>query len=249
MADDENYEGLDMFHEEEKPLPDPVFQSFTRLNGEMLSLRLVGQSPLWGHLLWSAGKIMADYLDRNPELVIGKNVLELGAAGALPSLICALNQAKNVVVTDYPDANLLENIQYNIDHCGGLDHARVSVQGYIWGRAVEGLLETVSDDKFQILLLSDLVFNHQAHHDLLITCKKCLSSNPGSRVLVFFTHHRPHLAHKDNNFLTLAGNEPYNFKVEKVVEDKSEKNVMFEADGGSRDVRATVHGYCLTQLS
>lgn len=44
-------------------------------------------------------------------------MLELGAGGGLPSLVCALNGAAQVVVTDYPDADLIENLRYNITHC------------------------------------------------------------------------------------------------------------------------------------
>lgn len=44
-------------------------------------------------------------------------MLELGAGAGLPSLVCALNGAKQVVVTDYPDADLIENLRYNISHC------------------------------------------------------------------------------------------------------------------------------------
>lgn len=241
---EEEYEGLDMFEEEEAPIPEPVFQSFQRINGEELTLRLVGQSPLWGHLLWSAGKIMANYLDCHEQIIKDKNVLELGAAAALPSLICSLNGAKTVVASDYPDANLIQNMLYNIEHCLDTTKSCISALGYIWGREVEELLAKTNNEKFDLLLLSDLVFNHQAHHDLLRTCRDCLSKRKDSQVLVFYTHHRPHLATKDDNILLLA--EEYGFRVEKVVEDRSEKNVMFDQDGGSRDVRATVHGYRFT---
>ena len=44
-------------------------------------------------------------------------MLELGAGAGLPSLVCAINGASQVVVTDYPDADLVENLQYNVDHC------------------------------------------------------------------------------------------------------------------------------------
>lgn len=243
MSDDEHI-GHDLFHEEEQPLPDPVFHEFERKSNQRLVIRLVGQSPLWGHLLWSAGKIMAHYLDTNTHLIQDKNVLELGAAGALPSLICALNGAKTVVATDYPDPDLLQNMQYNLDHCKGIDRKTVHAAGYIWGRETDELQSLVNNDGFDLILLSDLVFNHQAHHDLLKTCQRCLSSRIGAQVLVFFTHHRPHLADKDDEFLNLA--LTYSFKVQKIVEDISEKNIMFDADRGSREVRATVHGYRFT---
>lgn len=47
-------------------------------------------------------------------------MLELGAGAGLPSIVCALSGAKEVVVTDYPDADLVENLRYNIDHCDAL---------------------------------------------------------------------------------------------------------------------------------
>jgi nicotinamide N-methyltransferase len=49
-----------------------------------------------------------------------KSILELGAGAGLPSLVAAINGARNVVVTDYPDADLVENLRYNVEHCEGL---------------------------------------------------------------------------------------------------------------------------------
>jgi nicotinamide N-methyltransferase len=49
--------------------------------------------------------------------VKGRYVLELGAGAGLPSLVCAINGAVGVVVTDYPDSELIENLNYNIEHC------------------------------------------------------------------------------------------------------------------------------------
>jgi nicotinamide N-methyltransferase len=62
---------------------------------------------------------VAHYLEEHAtEVLTGRTVLELGAGGGLPSLVCALNGAAQVVVTDYPDADLIENLRYNITHCG-----------------------------------------------------------------------------------------------------------------------------------
>ena len=47
-------------------------------------------------------------------------MLELGAGAGLPSLVCAVNGASTVVVTDYPDADLVENLRYNVEHCEGV---------------------------------------------------------------------------------------------------------------------------------
>jgi len=45
---------------------------------------------------WNAAKVLATYLDNNKELYVDKSVLELGAGGALPSIVAALNGAKHV---------------------------------------------------------------------------------------------------------------------------------------------------------
>jgi nicotinamide N-methyltransferase len=61
-----------------------------------LEINLVGSHSLWGHKLWNAGQAMSYYIDAHPTLCSGKNVLELGAAAGVPSLICALNAANMV---------------------------------------------------------------------------------------------------------------------------------------------------------
>jgi predicted nicotinamide N-methyase len=74
-----------------------------------LELRLVGSHPLWAHYLWNAAKV-----DENKDLCRNKSVLELGAGAALPSIIASANGATKTVVTDYPDQELIDNIEYNI---------------------------------------------------------------------------------------------------------------------------------------
>jgi nicotinamide N-methyltransferase len=62
--------------------------------------------------------VISTYLEEHADkLVKGKTVLELGAGAGLPSLVCALNGAYQVVVTDYPDAEL-------VDHCELLPEPR-----------------------------------------------------------------------------------------------------------------------------
>ena len=83
-----------------------------------IEIRLASSHPLWGHFLWNASKCTSEYLDSHPELVKDKYVLELGAGGALPSLISATLGAKKTVITDYPDAELLKTIEWNVAHSG-----------------------------------------------------------------------------------------------------------------------------------
>jgi hypothetical protein len=53
--------------------------------------------------LWDCGVILAKYLEKHPDLVCGKRVIELGAGRALPSIAAAALGAQ-VVITDASDA-------------------------------------------------------------------------------------------------------------------------------------------------
>lgn len=116
------------------------------------------------------------------------------------------------------------------------------VKGHLWGKEIEELLSTIDNNKFDVIILSDLIFNHTCHSDLLTTCKNAIDEN--GKVYVSFTHHRPKYIDKDMNFFELARNE-FGFNVEKQFSQKLKP--MFEVDEGPEDIRATVHFYILTK--
>ena len=92
-----------------------------------------------------------------------------------------------MVLTDYPDKALLHNLVYNVDqNVLPPRRAAVHVLGYVWGASVDPLLATallqdsatasegadaatnagLDTSKFDLILLSDLIFNHSQvrHH-------------------------------------------------------------------------------------
>ncbi|CAE6537457.1 unnamed protein product, partial [Rhizoctonia solani] len=200
--------GLDNVFEDSKepprpPTPPPTFTTYRRqaacLNPQpnasewsSLDLQLVGHHVLWAQHLWNAAIVLADFLDLNSsELCQDKMVLELGAGGALPSLVAALCGAHQVVITDYPDDPLLDNITSNVDrNIPSTIRSNVKIQGYVWGTNPEKLLQCVdrtrlagdsSEDgrvieqgAFDVIILSDLIFNHSQHLALLDTCEAAL---------------------------------------------------------------------------
>ena len=99
-SSDEDVSCADLFKEPEGHSPEekgPTFASYTLSTGEVLSVRLVGHNPLWGHVLWNAARVAAGFLENNAsDLVSGKDVLELGAGAGVPSLVCALRGARKV---------------------------------------------------------------------------------------------------------------------------------------------------------
>jgi len=84
------------------------------------------------------------------------------------------------VLTDYTDTVLLENLQHNVDlNLAYSPGSKVFVKvffsltylsamlfdedkGYVWGKPVTHLLELLPDQNagFDVILMSDLVFNH-----------------------------------------------------------------------------------------
>ncbi|KAF8262016.1 putative methyltransferase-domain-containing protein [Lactarius quietus] len=209
-----------------------------------ITVRLVGSHPLWGHYLWNAARSLARYLERLPTLYRGLTVLELGA-GRPAGLAVAKSGARTaqVVLTDYPDQALVDNMAHNVAQ-NGVD-AEVAVLGYVWGRPVEPLLAPLSSTtgaKFDLILLSDLVFNHSEHRGLLWTCEHAVA--PRGCVLVFFTHHKPHLADRDLVFLDIA--RETGWTCDKVLTERF--TPMFPDDMGEEEVRSTVHGWKLTRV-
>lgn len=213
--------------------------------------RQIDPLTVWkGHLLWNAGKVIAQYLEDNAEsLVKGKDVLELGAGAGLPSLVCAARGARQVVVTDYPDPDLIQNLQYNIEHCSLISvKSSIVAKGYLWGNDTGELKSYLFEPSagFDLLILADILFNHSEHEKLASTVKATLKVGSNAKALVFFTPYRPWLLDKDLAFFDLAKSK--GLFVQKIFEKTMEK-AMFETDPGDEMLRRTVFGYEMSQMN
>jgi EEF1A N-terminal glycine/lysine methyltransferase len=60
------------------------------------------------------------------------------------------------------------------------------VFGHLWGKKED---ELSKKEKFDVIILSDLISNHFAHDDLISSCVSC--SHPETLIFVSFSHHRP----------------------------------------------------------
>ena len=156
-----------------------------------------------------------------------------------------------MVLTDYPDEDLIENLRHNVREVHALhQHARGSgrlkARGYLWGDAnVAPLyellpLECQRQKGFDILLLADLNFNHHCHEALAATICLILKWSKDARALVFFTPYRPWLLDKDMALFAVCGRK--GLVVKKLLEEQTEQ-VMFEKDLGDETLRKTVFGY------
>ncbi|EER24669.1 nicotinamide n-methyltransferase [Coccidioides posadasii str. Silveira] len=250
--DNENFGLGAVFQEPEGFLPPPkppTFAEHRMLSGETLSIRLVGDHPLYGYLLWNAGRIVSDYLETHAESWIqGKTMFELGAGAGLPSLVCAIKGAKTVVVTDYPDLDLIANLRYNATACEELIRASspfpcsLRVEGYLWGADPANVLSHLEspEEGFDVLILADVIYNHPQHHNLIASVQKTLKKSRDAAAFVVFTPYQPWLLDKIAAFFPKA--ESSGFQVTKLFEKVLDK-LLFEEDPGDETLRRTVFGY------
>ncbi|KAJ2958680.1 hypothetical protein NQ176_g11166 [Zarea fungicola] len=235
------------------PTPPPTKQIYTMKSGKEITLHLVGASPTEAHHLWNGAKIVSDYFETKPERVCGQTVLELGAASGLPSLVAGILGAKKVVMTDFPDPDLIINMQKNIDECDetvdprGQIASAIDAAGFVWGADVEPLLARLpstddgqEENKFDVLILADLLFRHNEHGMLVKTIKEAMKKTRDSVAFVFFTSYRPWKRDLDMKFFDVA--REAGLEVVHVEERKLDKP-LFENDPGDLDVQKTVNGF------
>ncbi len=273
-ASDAGSDSLDMFADPPgyyPPSPPPTTEQHALgRSGVQLTLHLVGHSVLEAHRLWNGSRVMADYFEDQEaggaHIVQGKTVLELGAGAGLPGIVCGLVLgARKVVVTDYPDADLVATMRRNIDEAerglpgGDVNNSNnkkagvVVADGLVWGGDPTHILahldgldgeDPPSSARFDVVLLADLLFRHAEHAKLATSVAQTLKCAPASRAYVFFTSYRPWLRHKDLAFFgdaCAAG-----LVVEHLLERRLEKPpLFFENDPGDAAVRSTVSGYSL----
>lgn len=163
-----------------------------------------GSCGLFADNLWPGSFVLADFLSKNTELCKNKYVLELGAGSALPSLVAAVLGAQTVVVTDYPEDTVIENISQVI-HMNKISNTVVIP--YRWGDSVAPLLEcTESKQQFDLILLAELLWKdtYPLHDLLLQSISQCLDKEHGIGIMTFV--HRPTDTHTPANDLEFFEN-------------------------------------------
>lgn len=251
MDSDDDYGAADFMEEPEDfypPTPPPTQQTYTMQSGKAILLNLVGASPTEAHHLWNGAKVVSDYFEAEPARVRGRTVLELGAASGLPSLVAGVLGARKVVMTDFPDPDLVVNMQKNIDACDETTEPRgqmasaVDAAGFVWGGDVAPLLARLPEERgrFDVLILADLLFRHNEHGSLVKTIREAMGTTADSVAYVFFTSYRPWKRDLDMKFFDVA--REAGLEVMRVEERMLDKP-LFENDPGDLDVQKTVNGF------
>ncbi|KAK0742532.1 hypothetical protein B0T21DRAFT_361578 [Apiosordaria backusii] len=232
------------------PSPPPTTETYTTASGDVITLHLVGHSPLEAHHLWNGSRVISQLFESDPEsTVAGRTVCELGAGAGLPSLVASMLNAKLVVCTDFPDPDLIATIQKNIDGCHLLPHDNLNIiaDGFVWGADPSTLLRHLPPSEqsqgFDVLILADLLFRHSEHNNMIKTITECLKRTPEAKAYVVFCSYRPWLREKDLKFFELCRQQGFN--VEQILEKKMDKK-LFEDDPGDEEILKTVTGWAVS---
>jgi nicotinamide N-methyltransferase len=138
--------------------------------------------------IWAASRFLADnidYLALQTHLNRGERVklLELGAAAGLPSILIAKRYpAVSVVVSDYPDVELIRTLTKNVVENDVSANCRAAA--YNWGSDPSELF-LPDNEKFDIIIAADTLWNPEFHGLFIEALRLTLKRSPHSRIHLF----------------------------------------------------------------
>lgn len=160
--------------------------------------------------------------------------LEISGTG-LAGIVATLAGAKEVVISDYPAAEVLANIEVNVEKNvpEGLQ-ARVSIEGHEWGNLTDSTSES-HKHSFTRIIATDCLWMPWQHRSLAESMEHFLSFSEAARIWVVAGFHtgRAKLAPFFDVALDVG------LEVEDIWEqdvDGAERQWEKERDGGREDV-------------
>lgn len=159
----------------------------------------------FGHYLWNAGILTAEKICglrvQDDEIVTwsvkDQAVLELGAGSGLTGLVAAKAGAKEVVISDYPAPDMLQNIQRNVDsNIPEQQRQLVKVQGHEWGVFTTDFAHS-NKGRFTRVLAADCYWMPDVHAQLVQSMLYFLADGEHAHILVVAGFHtcRENLCH------------------------------------------------------
>jgi len=194
---------------------------------------------LFADNLWPGCFVMADILACNPHICLHKMVLELGAGAALPSVVAGVQGASKIVVTDFPEQSVIENIEEVMQ----MNHIKQAiVLPHLWGDSVDDLRKCVEGAFFDVLILAEVLWKdtYHLHNQLLQSISQTLNREHGVAFMTFV--HRETDMHKAENDLELftVATEKYGLRSKYLGKSAKYKDVFEDSDS-----KAVVNVYIL----
>ena len=112
--------------------------------------------------IFSPALVLSEWIYRGKLDVRDKALIELGCGTGLVGLIAAKHGAREVVLTDYDDADILACPRQNLKSNAHRLQSPCEVIGHIWGSDTSNV-----GRKFDIVILADILWYEDAHDDIL----------------------------------------------------------------------------------
>ncbi|MFQ6661742.1 hypothetical protein Gotur_029788 [Gossypium turneri] len=131
-----------------------------------------------GLMLWESARLMAAILARNPSIVAGKRVLELGAGcGGICSMV-AVRSASIMVATD-GDRTALELLNQNIiSNLRPPFLTKLVINKLEWGNRDDiDAIKAMNNEGFEVIIGTDVTYIPDAILPLFSTARELISSN------------------------------------------------------------------------
>ena len=162
----------------EKAIYVPVYDAVKAIYTDLLAMDPASPFPYWAKV-WPSAIALVKVLQKYPNLIRDKKVLELGAGIGLPSLLMA-SEAKTIQVSDY-DSEAVELFRKNIAH---LQLHNVQALQMDWNDLPENIdpeviiLSDVNYDPTQFESLTKLIqkFIHQGCTIILSTPQRIIAN-------------------------------------------------------------------------
>jgi predicted nicotinamide N-methyase len=162
----------------EKAIYIPAYEAVKAIYADLLESDPATPFPYWAKV-WPSAIALLDVLQKHPNWIKDKNVLELGAGIGLPSLMMA-GITKSIQISDY-DLEAVELLRKNIEH---LELENAEALKLDWNALPEAIhpevliLSDVNYDPTQFETLTKLIekFLHQGCAIILSTPQRIMAS-------------------------------------------------------------------------
>eukprot|EP00933_Yihiella_yeosuensis_P043771 TRINITY_DN38725_c0_g1_i1.p1 TRINITY_DN38725_c0_g1~~TRINITY_DN38725_c0_g1_i1.p1 ORF type:complete len:326 (+),score=62.09 TRINITY_DN38725_c0_g1_i1:39-1016(+) len=136
-----------------------------------------------GNSIWDGAIALAKALERNPWLVKGREVLEVGAGRGLAGLGASILGARRTVLTDLAYCSEAMETALNLTKAGSSNLGPVEIAELDWGSA-ENYLHTQQGRHFDVVLAADVIWLMELV-DLLVSGLHAIAKHsPNVEVLV-----------------------------------------------------------------
>jgi nicotinamide N-methyltransferase len=205
---------------------------------------------LFSHFLWNAGLQLAEFIEEGEsrregekETIVrwdvkGEKVLELGAGTGLAGIVSSLAGAEEVVISDYPASEVLENIRTNVSR--NIDPRRskwaqelnIKVEGHEWG-VLDDAFSVENKGNFGRIFVADCLWMPWQHESLLKSIAWFLEQAGKAWVIAGFHTGRAKMA----GFFAVDALKGAGLEIERICERDAEGNERaWLADRGIEDV-------------